>query len=138
MSRSNGRIKGRFALFCDYALTSSDGKLSVLGEFDQLYSINDDPILHKGFLVASFDGDPDTEATIDINLSNHKDDDTPFKGTLSIRFSSTGRANILVEFGSLPFKKFGIYEAVLSSKGEPIIKAQIRVSKVKQNAAAQA
>lgn len=137
MSRSDG-IEGRFALFCDYALTSSDNKLSIIGEFDQINSTNDSPVLHKGFLVASFDGDPDSNASIDVKLADPKDENVLFKGTFNINFSHSGRANILIEFGSLPFKKFGIYEATFINSGEPIIKTQIKIIRVKGNVAAQA
>ena len=137
MSRSDGII-GRFALFCDYALTSSDNKLSVIGEFDQINSTTDTPILHKGFLVASFDGEPNSKTTIDAKLADLKDENVLFKGTFNINFSHTGRANILIEFGSLPFKKFGTYEATFTSSGKPIIKTQIKVIRVKENVAAQA
>ena len=138
MSSSDGTINGRFALFCDYALMSSDNKLSVIGEFDQINSTNDTPVLHKGFLVASFDGDSNSKANIDVKLADPKEENILFKGTFNINFSHTGRANILIEFGSLPFKKFGIYEAIFTNSGKPIIKTQIKVIRVKEKVAAQA
>ena len=132
------KIKGRFALFCDYALTSSDGKLSILGEFDQLNSTNDNPHLHKGFLVASFNGEEQADASIDVKLSDPKDENVLFKGTFNIKFSPNGRANIMIEFGNLQFKNFGVYEADFSSSGKSIIKTQIKVVKITQTPPVQA
>lgn len=138
MSSNDGTIKGRFALFCDYALISSDNKLSIMGEFDQINSINDTPVLHKGFLVASFDGEPSSKEVIDVQLSDLKGENALFKQTFNVTFSHTGRSNIIIEFGSLPFNKFGIYKATFESRGEPIINTQIKVIRVKGNVAAQA
>lgn len=132
------KIKGKFALFCDYALTSSDGKLSILGEFDQINSTSDNPHLHKGYLVASFDGEPQSNAEIDVKLSDPKDENILFKGTFNIKFSPGGRANIMIEFGNLPFKKFGVYEADFLSLGKSIIKTHIKIVKVTQTPPIQA
>lgn len=132
------KIKGRFALFCDYALTSSDGKLSILGEFDQLNSTNDNPHLHKGYLVASFDGEAQSDAEIDVKLSDPKDENVLFKGTFNIKFSPGGRANIMIEFGNLQFKNFGIYEADFKVGTKSIIKTQIKIVKITQPTPVQA
>lgn len=135
MSRDDGKIEGRFALFCDYALTSSDGKLSILGEFDQLFSPNDNPVLQKGFLVASFEGEPNDKTAINVKLADSKAENILFEREFEITIGSGGRANILIEFGGLPFKSFGIFKAGFSEGKKEIISAQIKVVKVNQTPA---
>ncbi|MDP3974284.1 MAG: hypothetical protein Q8P92_05635 [Candidatus Daviesbacteria bacterium] len=129
-------IKGRFALFCDYALTSSDGKLSILGEFDHFHSSNDSPILQKGFLVASFEGEANTNVTIGVKLAHEKGDNVVFERDFNITIGRGGRANILIEFGGLPFKQFGIYKATFSEGKKEITSANLGVSKVEQKSPA--
>ena len=41
-------LNARFALFCDYVLISRDGKLSLIGEFDRLFSPSDTASIRPG------------------------------------------------------------------------------------------
>ncbi len=124
-------IKSRFALFCDYALTSSDGKLSIIGEFDHLHSTSEKASLGKAYFVASFFGTPNSKCDIQVRLVNDQEDDELFKQNFNLTTSSEGRANIMIEFLNLTFNKFGIYKAVISEEDKVITEAQLSVVKVK-------
>ncbi len=123
-------IKGRFALFCDYALTSSDGKLSIIGEFDHLHSTAEKATLGKAYLVASFLGTPNEKYDLQVRLVNEKGDDELFKQNFNLTTSPEGKVNIMIEFQGLTFNKFGMYKAVITEEGKSVLETQLNVIKV--------
>lgn len=123
-------IKGRFALFCDYTLTSSDGKLSIIGEFDHLHTTNEKATLGKAYLVASFLGAPNEKYNLLVRLVNEKGDDELFKQNFNLTTSSEGKVNIMIEFQGLTFNKFGIYKAIITEESKKIIETELNVIKV--------
>lgn len=134
MSRSDKTIKGRFALFCDNAFTSSDGKLNIIGEFNQIYSTQEKPVLNKGFIVGSFKGEPGSRADIEVRLINEKNEDIVPKQVLTVTFGPGGGTNILVEINGLIFPKIGLYRSTFQAKGELIADSEVTVSRVKEHA----
>lgn len=123
-------IKGRFALFCDYALTSSDGKLSIISEFDHLHSTGDKATLGKAYLVASFLGTPNEKCDLQVRLVNEKGDDELFKQDFHLVTSPEGKVNIMIEFQGLTFNKFGMYKAVITEEGKLVLETKLNVIKV--------
>ena len=124
-------IKSRFALFCDYALTSSDGKLSIIGEFDHLHSTSEKATLGKAYFVASFFGTPSSKVDLLVRLINDKEDDELFKQNFNLTTSPEGRANIMIEFQGLTFNKFGIYKAIVTEGGKKVSEVELNVIKAK-------
>ena len=125
-------IKGRFALFCDYALTSSDGKLSIIGEFDHLHSNSDKATLGKAYFVASFFGTPGSKVDLLVRLVNDHGDDELFKQNFNLTTSPEGKANIIIEFQNLTFNKSGLYKAIITEDEKLVSEAELSVVKVKQ------
>ena len=122
-------IKTRFALFCDYALTSSDGKLSIIGEFDHLHSTSDKATLGKAYFVASFFGTPNEKCNLQVRLVHERGDDELFKQDFNLTTSVEGRVNIMIEFLNLTFNKFGLYKAIVTEGGKKVSEAELSVIK---------
>ena len=122
-------IKGRFALFCDYALTSADGKLSIIGEFDHLHSTGEKAVLGKAFLVVSFLDKPNSKVNLEVRLVNEKGDDELFKQNFNLTASNEGKINIIIEFHGLTFNQFGTYKAVVLENDKKIIETSLSVLK---------
>lgn len=120
-------MKGKFALFCDYALISSDGKLSILGEFSQLLGIGQKPTLNRGFLVGSLVGEAGTKEEIEIKLVDENNANVLPNQKFNIEFGPGGIANILVEIAGLVFNKSGKYKAVFLLEGKTLIEAPLFV-----------
>lgn len=129
----NMKLKGRFALFCDYALTSSDGKLSIIGEFDQLNSTKEKPILNKGFVVGSFEGEPEKTAGIQTRFVDEFEKDILPPRVLNIRFGHGGKANVVIEIAGLAFEKGGSYKVIFQGYGKVLAEAQLKVVKFNKN-----
>lgn len=121
------KIKGRFALFCDYALISSDGKLSIIGEFDQLSSTQEKPVLNKGFVVGSFEGEPGKKVKIQTKFVDEFGKDILPPRVLDIRFGHGGKANIVIEIAGLDFEKAGSYKVMFQGYGKVLAEAQLKV-----------
>lgn len=135
MSSSDGKVKGRFALFCDNAFTSSDGKLNIIGEFDQLFSTKGKPVLNRGFVVGSFKSEPNIKTEITVRLVADNNKNILPEQTLAITFGSSGVANIIIEMTGLVFERSGIYKALFLHKEKVLSEADIKVMEGKGNAA---
>ncbi len=124
-------LQVKFTLFCDYALISQDNKLSIIGEFDHVYSANEKAVLSKGFLVSRILGSPDSKIDLSLIINNEDKNDELFKKEFELTTDPAGRAGLIVEFGGLVFNKFGNYKATLTSNGSLIAEANLHVVKVK-------
>lgn len=131
-------IQTRFILFCDYALISNDGKLSIIGEFDHLFSTSDKPVLNKAFLVASLMAPPKKEINLILQLVNDKGDIEIFKRPINVTSGEDGKLNIMLGFENLVFNKDGLYKAVILEGEETVAEAKLHVAKVKNQQPAQA
>lgn len=126
MSKSDG-LKGRFALFCDYAFTTSEGKLSIIGEFDQLLGLKGKPTINKAFLVGSFLGNPREEVHIEVEFVDNKGNNILPSQSFKPTTGERGITNIIIEIGGLVFDHSGIYKARFMSSGKPLAEAELRV-----------
>mgnify|MGYP001606397255 CR=1 FL=1 len=131
-------IQTRFILFCDYALISSDGKLSIIGEFDHLMSTFDRPVLNKGFLVASLIATPKKEFNLALQLVDDSGKNEVFNRPLNVTSGEDGKLNIILGFENLVFNGFGLYKAVILDGKVKVTEAKLHVLEVKQQKPAQA
>ena len=132
----NTAIKARFVLFCDNAFNSTDGKLNIIGEFNQIYSTQEKPVLNRGFVVASFKGEPGSKADFEVRLASEKDEDVVPRQVLTVTFAPGGGANILIEINGLVFPKAGVYRATFKVKGKLLAYSEVIVSRVQQQSPA--
>lgn len=120
-------------MFCDYALISSDGKLSIVGEFDQLNSTNEKPVLAKGFVVGSFEGEFGKMVEVEVSFIDEKNNNVLPKRTLKLTFGPGGRANILMGLENIVFNSQGKYRVVFRSSGNEVGSAYLNVVKINRN-----
>lgn len=132
MAKGDG-VKGRFAVFCDYALTSADGKLSIIGEFEQLISTQGKPVLSKGFLVGSFRAEPHAKVEITVKLIDEKGNSLLPERTFNSTFGSNGGHNILLEINGLAFATSGIYKGQFLHQDKVLCEASIKVMEGRGN-----
>lgn len=131
-------IQAKFTLLCDYALISQDNKISIIGEFDRLYSTAEKASLSKWFLVSKLTAEPNLKLDLEISVNNEQGTDQLIKRDFQITTDPEGRAGLIVEFGGLVFNKFGTYKATITSNKEIISEAEIQVIKVNAPKVAQA
>ncbi len=130
-------LKVKYALFCDYALVSQDGKFSLIGEFDRLYSSQDTAVLNRGFLVAKIIGHPSQNLDLKVSLINDSSKEELFKNDFSLKLDDRGVAALIIELSGMQFKTFGLYKAIIESDGDKVVEVDLDVAKVKQPTVAQ-
>ncbi len=104
----------KYALLCDYALVSQDGKVSIIGEFDRIYSSNNVVYLLRGFLVAKIKGDPHTQISLNIKIEHFSLKETVFDTNLNLILDEKGASGLIVELGNITFNHFGNYKVSIT------------------------
>lgn len=131
-------IQTRFILFCDYALISNDGKLSIIGEFDHLMSSSDRPVLNKGFLVASLIATPKKEFNLTLQLIDDAGKNEIFNRPINVTSGEDGKLNLILGFENLVFNGFGLYKAAILDDKEKVAEAKLHIVQVKNQQPAHA
>src|SRR4051812_29704265 len=89
---SGASLRVKYALFCDYALISQDGKFSLIGEFDRLYSSAEVATLNRGFLVAKLIGEPSNDLNLSVALIKTGTKTPLFSNELTLKLDERGVA----------------------------------------------
>ena len=131
-------IKTRFILFCDYALISNDGKLSIIGEFDHLFSTSEKPVLNKAFLVASLMAPPKKEINLILQLVDDSGKNEIFNRPINVTSGEDGKLNLMLGFENLVFNNVGLYKAVILDGGKTVAETKLHIVKAKNQQPAQA
>lgn len=131
MANDKSQIQTRFFVFCDYSLISSEGKLSIIGEFDHLFTTADKPLLNKAFLVASLVTTPKKEFNLTLKLTDQEEKFEVFKRAISVTSGEDGKLNIMLGFENLVFNKVGLFKAVILDGSEVVSQANLHIVKVK-------
>ncbi len=136
--KESPKLRAKFILFCDYALIAQDGKVSIIGEFDHLFSSQDTATLTRGFLVSKISGEANSQVNLEVSFINTQNKEPVFKNTFSINLDPSGNAGLVMEVSGLTFKQFGLYKAIISSSGKALSEAELHVAKAQVNNAVRA
>lgn len=99
---------------CDHALTSKEGKLSVIGIFDRMFVQKIPTSFARFFVVAVLIGDPNSQHNVSLSIKDPQGNEvlTQVK-KIAIKLGSTGRSNILTDIVNTPLQATGEYEVRL-------------------------
>ena len=125
-------------LFCDYALVSNDGKLSIIGEFDHLFSSLERPVLTSAFLVASLTVTPKSEFNFTLQLAESGGQNEVFSRPINVTSGEDGKLNLMLGFENLVFPKVGLYKAALLDEKKEIAATKLHIVEVQNPRPAQA
>jgi hypothetical protein len=131
MKKNSNKLRARYMLFCDYAIISQDGKISLIGEFDRVFSTEDAALLNRAYLVAKILGEADEGLDLDVSLTNTETKEVLFKSKLSVKLDNRGVAALMIELNGVRFNKFGVYKASLAYEEDQIAEVELEVVKVK-------
>ena len=137
-TKNPSKFKVKYALFCDYALISQDGKFSLIGEFDRLYSSAEEATLNRGFLVAKLMGEPSKDINLTVSLVKTGSKTALFSNELTLKFDERGVTALILEISGLRFKEFGQYLGVIESGKEKIVEMGLEIIKINQPVAVRA
>ena len=102
------------ALLCDYALTSDDGKLSVMGIFSNI-NFPSLPNAYPRFFVVIILGLAAGTHSVRIGIADPMGQQVlPDPPTVDVQVEVPGAdTNLVVDFNNLPFSRTGIYQVQL-------------------------
>ena len=122
------QLKTEIIALCDYASVSREGKLSINGIFDELRIRKFPGGMARAFLVATVNGEPDTQYSLDLKVESENGGKSPLKDlTLNVLTSPNGKNNLIVELINLGFEKEGDYEFKIYNKKEEVGSTLLKV-----------
>ncbi|MFH0942782.1 MAG: hypothetical protein V1810_01270 [Candidatus Beckwithbacteria bacterium] len=122
-------LKLEFLTLCDFAMTSSEGKLSVIGMFDRMFVTETPSSFLRFFIVAILTGKPNTEVKISFNIQLPSRKEVKPK-EMTIKISTGGKINIINDVPNFPLPEVGEYKLSLKSGGKNLGSTSFIVSKV--------
>ena len=110
-------LKHRYTVLCDYVLRGQDGKLALVGTFENVWLREFPGSIPRMFIVVSFTGRPGDKYKIELEGPGQKsiatlteDELGPAKPSNDFEVSST---TFIVDAQNAPFEKPGMYAIVL-------------------------
>lgn len=131
MTKTKTRVQ--LLVLADYASISKNGKLSINGIFDQIFSRKFPSKFLRMFLVAVVEGEPDETRDIDLRIISPEKKDILSPKKQKVRFGDNGRTNIIADIANLPLPVAGIYQIKILEGIRELASTSLRVIKVENN-----
>lgn len=122
-------LKLEFLTLCDFAMTSSEGKLSVIGMFDRMFITQTPAKFLRFFIVAIISGKPDSEVKITYSVQSPVKKETLNPKEVNVKIGSGGRANLIVDVANFPLPEIGEYKLFILANGKSLGSNSFFVSK---------
>lgn len=131
-------VNAKFALLCDYALISQEGKLSILGEFDRIFTSSDSAVLSRGFVVAKFTGTVGEDMMLKIQVEHKESGEVIVENDMQVKLDDNGNGGVIFELVGVGFKKIGSYIISLRVDKKVIAELPLEVVRISQPKVAKA
>jgi len=124
------KLQTEIITLCDYATVSREGKLSIIGIFDELSLKQFPGGITRAFFVAVLTGEPETdyELVIQTSMGGKQINKMP----LTIHTSPNGKSNIILELVNMGFEMPGKYEFFITQGIDLIGKMVLHVEQIQQ------
>lgn len=108
-------------ILCDHALTSKEGKLSIIGIFDRMFVRKIPSTFARFFVVAILIGKPDSKHNISLSIKDPQGKEVlPKTKEIAIKLGNQGRSNIITDIVNMPLSITGEFTISLSEKGKKL------------------
>lgn len=114
----------------DYAMTSQQGKLSVMGMFERIFVTAVPTKYPRFFVVAILKGKPQSEIEISLQMDAPSGKSVLPKKSLKLKLGSNGKTNIITDVSSLVLPEIGSYKLILTDGKDEIGTSEFFVTKV--------
>ena len=105
----------KFLTLCDYATVSQEGKLSIVGIFDRIFTEKTPSSFIRMFIVAIIEGEPSGKYEVELNIKDPLGKKVLTPMNLKIELSVTGRSNFITDVLNMPIPQFGEYSLEIKS-----------------------
>jgi hypothetical protein len=114
------KLELKLLTLCDFAMVSQEGKLSVIGMFDRIFTKKIPSSFVRSFVVAIVEGEPNNEYEIEFNIQGADGKSILPSKTLKIKLGNSGRSNLITDLVNMPLPNFGEYTLSLRSESKPL------------------
>ncbi len=119
-------IQPELIALADYAITSEDKKLSVMGIFDKIF-VQQVPMNYpKLSFVAILRGKPHQEAQVKLRALSPANEEL-FSALANIKFGDNGKANMISNLEGFPFPEVGEYLFIIEQEGRILAEYPLEV-----------
>lgn len=128
-------LKLEFLVICDFALTSREGKLSIIGKFDRIFTRNFPSQHARMFLVASFFGEDSSEHQLKFSIKDPSGKEliTDKNLEVKVKVSEGGSGNIITDLVNLPLGMAGEHTVSLWENSQKLGETKFTVAQIKEN-----
>ncbi len=122
------KLKSNLLATCDFALTSKEGKLSLIGIFDRIF-VNQLPSKYsRFFIVVILQGEEGGQHQINLKITTPSGKDLLKTNPTDLTFSANGKANLITDIANLALDEVGEYKISLESKDKTIASSSLFVT----------
>jgi len=127
------KLELKIIALCDYGMISQDGKLSVIGVFDEIGVTNFPGGIARACFVATIQGEPETEYKLNVKMIHPEGSKNPLNPLgVDVKTGRNGISNILVQLVNVVFETAGEYKLVLYHGDDRIGSTLFKVFHIKQ------
>src|SRR5690606_27609544 len=113
----------------DFAMTSQEGKLSVIGIFDRMFVQQTPAHYARLFLVAIFSGEEGKEVTVAIKIKAPSEKEVFPSQPITLTLGNNGKANFILDVANLPLPEIGEYGIEVFEQEQMIANTNFAVNK---------
>jgi len=124
------KIKTELLTLCDHAMTSQQGKLSVIGLFDRIFVTQLPSKYPRFFIVAIVSGKSGTSHEVELRVKTPTGKALLPKRSVSLKLGGNGKANVLTDVANLTFEEVGEYTIEIVTDEDQVGSTSFFVSKV--------
>lgn len=119
-------------VLCDQAIISREGKLSIIGIFNQIFVHRIPTHFLRMFVVAIFTGKSDYEQSLVMEIKDPGGKIVE-KRKINLKLGSNGRSNFLATIQGLHLHAIGTYTLSFKKSNRNLAKKSFQVVKVRPN-----
>jgi len=124
------KLKSELLLMADFALTSREGKLSIIGIFDRIFVHQTPAKYPRFFIVSSLSGEENSKHQVELNLESPDGKKILPAKTMEVTLAANGRANIITDIANVAFDQIGEYHLQVYADDKSIASTPFFVTKV--------
>ena len=127
------QLKTEIIALCDYALVDQQGKVSIIGIFDE-FRVEKFPVgFIDKFLVATIHGDQNTQYKLTVEMEKDNNKHNLLRPTIvNAKTSPNGKNNLIVRLTNVGFEKEGDYFFKIYNGNEMVGSTHLKVIKVQK------
>jgi len=126
-------LEAEFLVLCDQAIISKEGKLSIIGIFNQIFVRRLPTRFSQMFIVTVFSGSPGKDYSLILEIKNSQNKVVE-KRSVKLKLGANGKANFIAHIHGLPIESVGNFSLSFKKDSRKIISKQLQIIQVKPSA----